>query len=109
MTVITHISNLSLLITPTYFFDGYDSYFPTIILILPFLHYCLSLLILSCIHSSSETVKLIDLLDAAKDRMKESLQARADEGKCPLKVRTYGHSHVFYQQRTDTDYISFRF
>ena len=41
--------------------------------------------------------------------MKESLQARADEGKCPLKVRTYGHSHVFYQQRTDTDYISFRF
>ena len=37
-------------------------------------------------YRSSETVKLIDLLDAAKDRMRDSLQARADEGKCPLKV-----------------------
>ena len=33
---------------------------------------------------SSETVRLIDLLDAAKDRMHESLLSRANEGKCPL-------------------------
>jgi hypothetical protein len=55
---------------------------------------------------SSETVKLIDLLDSARDRMRDSLQARAEEGKCPLKVRTstsYLHSMVqevkykFYQ------------
>ena len=44
-------------------------------------------LLISSHYRSSETVKLIDLLDAAKDRMRDSLQARADEGKCPLKVR----------------------
>ena len=47
-------------------------------------HLAVSSLNLPC--RSSETVKLIDLLDAAKDRMRDSLQARADEGKCPLKV-----------------------
>lgn len=34
---------------------------------------------------SSETVRLIDLLDAAKDRMKESLRVRGEEGKSALK------------------------
>lgn len=35
---------------------------------------------------SSETVRLIDLLDEAKDRMLVSLQERAAEGKTPLEV-----------------------
>ena len=46
---------------------------------------------------SSETVKLIDLLDAAKDRMRESLKARADEGKCPLQVKNI-HLHLYSVQ-----------
>lgn len=34
---------------------------------------------------SGETVRLVDLLDEAVERMKESLSERVEEGKCPLK------------------------
>ena len=52
---------------------------------------------------SSETVRLIDLLDAAKDRMKESLRVRAEEGKSALQgeelenaARIIGYGAVKY-------------
>lgn len=35
---------------------------------------------------SGTTVRLVDLLDEAKDRMKQSLAARLEEGKCVLQV-----------------------
>jgi len=35
-------------------------------------------------YRSSETVRLIDLLDAAKDRMLVALQGRVEEGKSSL-------------------------
>jgi arginyl-tRNA synthetase len=64
---------------------------------------------------SSETVRLIDLLDAAKDRMQASLQSRADEGKTPLQgdeveaaARVIGYGAVKYfdlKQHPSTDYI----
>ena len=64
---------------------------------------------------SSETVRLIDLLDAAKDRMHESLLSRANEGKCPLvgdelieasKVIGYGAVKYFdLKQHPSTNYI----
>jgi len=64
---------------------------------------------------SSETVRLIDLLDAAKDRMKDSLQQRADEGKSPLSgeeleaaARIMGYGAVKYfdlKQNPSTNYV----
>ena len=64
---------------------------------------------------SSETVRLIDLLNAAKDRMKESLQTRADEGKSNLtgeeleeaaKIIGYGAVKYFdLKQHPSTNYI----
>lgn len=64
---------------------------------------------------SSETVRLIDLLDAARDRMRESLQVRADEGKSPLTgeelesaARIIGYGAVKYfdlKQNPNTNYI----
>lgn len=64
---------------------------------------------------SSETVRLIDLLNAAKDKMKESLQARADEGKSPLSgqeledaASIIGYGAVKYfdlKQHPGTNYI----
>ena len=64
---------------------------------------------------SSETVRLIDLLDAAKERMQESLEARSLEGKTPLqgkeiieasKVIGYGAVKYFdLKQHPSTNYI----
>ena len=76
-------------------------------LIITLLSYTTISLSFSSIQSSSETVKLIDLLDAAKDRMKESLQARADEGKCPLKVRASDH-HIFDKHSFDAESLDMK-
>jgi arginyl-tRNA synthetase len=64
---------------------------------------------------SSETVRLIDLLDAAKDRMEESLTVRVSEGKSPLskdeiksaaKIIGYGAVKYFdLKQHSSTNYI----
>jgi arginyl-tRNA synthetase len=64
---------------------------------------------------SSETVRLIDLLDAARDRMRESLRVRAEEGKSPLSgdeleaaARTIGYGAVKYfdlKQNPSTNYV----
>jgi len=64
---------------------------------------------------SSETVRLIDLLNAAKERMAESLRARAEEGKCPLNeeelvaaASVIGYGAVKYfdlKQHPSTNYI----
>lgn len=64
---------------------------------------------------SSETVRLIDLLNAAKDRMKTGLQARYEEGKTSLQgvdlehaARVIGYGAVKYfdlKQHPSTDYI----
>lgn len=64
---------------------------------------------------SSETVRLIDLLDAAKDRMKESLRVRAEEGKSSLQgadleaaAQIIGYGAVKYfdlKQNPSTNYI----
>ena len=64
---------------------------------------------------SSETVRLIDLLDAAKESMQESLEARSLEGKTPLqgkeiieasKVIGYGAVKYFdLKQHPSTNYI----
>lgn len=64
---------------------------------------------------SSETVRLVDLLDAAKDRMAESLHQRAQEGKSPLqgeelvaasKIIGYGAVKYFdLKQHPSTNYI----
>ncbi len=73
------------------------------------------MLYLFSVARSSETVRLIDLLNAAKDRMKESLQARAEEGKSPLSgqeleeaARIIGYGAVKYfdlKQHPTTNYI----
>jgi len=36
---------------------------------------------------SGDTVRLVDLLDAAVDRMRDSLKARVEDGKCPLNEK----------------------
>jgi len=64
---------------------------------------------------SSETVRLIDLLDAAKDRMLVALQGRVEEGKSSLvgdelevAARIIGYGAVKYfdlKQHPSTDYI----
>jgi arginyl-tRNA synthetase len=64
---------------------------------------------------SSETVRLIDLLDAAKDRMRDSLLQRVAEGKSALSgeeleaaARTVGYGAVKYfdlKQNPSTNYI----
>jgi arginyl-tRNA synthetase len=64
---------------------------------------------------SSETVRLIDLLNAARDKMRESLLARAEEGKSPLSgeeleaaARTIGYGAVKYfdlKQNPGTNYV----
>ena len=38
---------------------------------------------------SGDTVRLVDLLDAAKERMETQLREREAEGKTPLKVSEY--------------------
>ena len=50
---------------------------------------------------SSETVKLIDLLDEAKRRMHEALKSRVEEGRCdqcisrhPTSTHTHTHTHT---------------
>lgn len=67
------------------------------------------------VFSSSETVRLIDLLNAAKDKMKESLQARAEEGKSALAgqeledaASIIGYGAVKYfdlKQHPSTNYV----
>ena len=64
---------------------------------------------------SSETVRLIDLLDAAKDRMRDSLKVRVEEGKSALQgedleaaARIIGYGAVKYfdlKQNPNTNYI----
>ena len=64
---------------------------------------------------SSDTVRLIDLLDEAKVRMAASLKARAEEGKCPLSpeeieeaAQVIGYGAVKYfdlKQHPSTNYI----
>lgn len=60
-------------------------------------------------------MRLIDLLDAAKERMRDSLQQRAEEGKSPLQgeelehaARVIGYGAVKYfdlKQHPSTNYI----
>ena len=68
-----------------------------------------------CGDRSSETVKLIDLLDEAKRKMRDQLQARVDEGKSPLQgseldaaAQTIGYGAVKYfdlKQHPSTNYV----
>ena len=64
---------------------------------------------------SSETVKLIDLLDEAKRKMRDQLQARVEEGKSPLQgleldaaAQIIGYGAVKYfdlKQHPSTNYV----
>lgn len=55
------------------------------------------MIIIDTLRRANETVRLIDLLNMAKDRMKESLQARADEGKVHTYILTLiiTHFHTY--------------
>ena len=53
---------------------------------------------------SSETVKLIDLLDEAKRKMRDQLQARVEEGKLPVAL-SYT-LYTYYQLTLSLPFIS---
>ena len=101
---------IHLLNSPFFFLPLLCFSFPLLSLSFSSLYPLLSFTSLLLSIRSSETVKLIDLLDAAKDKMKESLQARADEGKCPLKVRTYLLTmESFFHSTQSSFFIQFSF